>query len=156
MEGTGMEENHKSGLMPQVKENPAKIADDYVELGQEDTEEGITIDIPEGRIGELRCAFKAGCDCMGIVYSRPDSDNVNVVGSCDQGTQTGDKAKHLFPSGVWNLWVYNRTRSRFEKMTKKSVTTENGKSSFVLGATHRVSPTQKTCIVCVMDMVPNR
>ena len=151
-----MEPNEMSVVSTKNEENNAKIAEDYTDLGQEGTEEGITINIPDGKIGELRCAFKAGCDCMGVVYSRPNSNDVNVVGSCDQGTQTGDKAKHRFPSGAWNLWVYNRTRLRFERMTKKSVTSDDGASSFVLGATHRVSPTQKTCIVCVVDMVPEK
>ena len=137
-------------------ESQERVADNYNELGEEATEEGITVTIPEGKYGELRCAFKVGCDCMGIVYSKLDSNEVNVVGNCDQGTQTGDKANHRFPAGVWNLWVYNRTRSRFEKMTQKAITSENGDSSFVLGATHRISPTRKTCIVCVMDMIPGK
>jgi hypothetical protein len=151
-----MNHNETPGIESKKPDKLVNISDNYSELGKEATEDGITVNIPEGKVGELRCAFKAGCDCMGVVYSRPDSNDVNVVGSCDHGTQTGDKAMHRFSSGIWNLWVYNRTKSRFEKMTKKTVSTDNGNSSFVLGATHRVSPTQKTCIVCVMDMVPEK
>lgn len=125
------------------------------ELGKEVADEdGISVTIPDGRIGELRCAFKAGCDCMGVLYARPDSNEVHVIGNCHDGTQTGDRANHRFPSGVWNLWVYNKTKAQFEKIMKKSVHIQEGNDSFVLGATHRISATNKTCIVCVMDMVP--
>jgi len=124
------------------------------ELAKE--EEAISVAIPPGRVGELRCAFKAGCDCMGVIYARAGSSDFHTVGNCHDGTQTGDRAAERFGPGVWNFWVYNKSRSRFEKMMKKLVPLDHGSASFVLGATHRISAEQKTCIVCVLDMVPER
>jgi hypothetical protein len=129
------------------------VADFTEEVPDED---GLRITIPEGCIGELRCTFKAGCDCMGFIYGRPDSSEVHVIGNCHDGTQTGDEARHRFSSGFWNLWVYNKTMTRFERILKKDVRLEDGSESFILGATHRISETNKTCIVCVMDVVPEK
>lgn len=144
--------SHRTSAGPSANQEKIRT---IPELGQEVADEdGISVTIPEGRIGELRCAFKAGCDCMGVIYARPDSDEVHVIGNCHDGTQTGDQANHRFTSGPWNLWVYNKTKARFEKIMKKSVHMQDGKDSFILGATHRISATNKTCIVCIMDMVP--
>lgn len=126
-------------------------------LGKTVTEhDGISVAIPEGRVGELRCAFKAGCDCMGVIYARSNSQEFQIIGNCHDGTQTGDRARHRFAPGVWNLWVYNKTRETFETMMKKTVSLADGGASFVLGATHRVTATHKTCIVCVVDLVPQQ
>ena len=119
-------------------------------------EEAVSVAIPPGRVGELRCAFKAGCDCMGVIYARAGSDEFHAVGNCREGTQTGDRAAERFGAGVWNFWVYNKSRGRFETMMKKLVPLDHGSAAFVLGATHRISARDKTCIVCVLDMVPQR
>lgn len=92
---------------------------------------------------------------MGVIYGRPNSDEVHVIGNCRDGTQTGDQAEHRFICGPWKLWVYNKTKTRFEKIMQKSVHLPDGCDSLILGATHRVSETNKTCIVCIMDVVPN-
>ncbi len=124
------------------------------DLGEEVADaDGFCVTIPKGCIGELRCAFKAGCDFMWVIYGRADSAEVHGIGNCDAGTQTGDQANRRFTPGVWNLWVYNKTKGRFETIMKKSVHLQGGNDSYILGATHRISATHKTCIVCVVDVV---
>ena len=123
------------------------------DLGKE-VADAVCVTIPKGYVGELRCAFKAGCDCMRVVYGREAWSAVHVIGNYHEGTQTGDQANHRFTSGVWKLWVYDKTKARFEKIMKESVHLEDGTDLYILGATHRISATNKTCIVCVMDVAP--